>query len=79
MADKTIISVIATCCDCYWGDEDYKTASKAAIQHANKTGHKVVVETTTSHTYNSKRIKQESEISQTEGYINIIRGKGNNK
>ena len=55
--EKRLIGAVATCADCDWVEEDYRTAQKDARRHAIKTGHTVNVETTYSQTYNQERGK----------------------
>ncbi len=58
MVDKSKIgttSVIATCRNCSWSSDDYKTASAAARRHAKATTHIVSVERVQSWNYNPKR------------------------
>ena len=52
--NRRIIHVVATCCDCDWKSQDYLTARRKAYAHALKTGHKVIIETCNSQTYNPK-------------------------
>ena len=39
-----ITSKIASCMDCDWYDEDVRTATQNARNHAERHGHKVVLE-----------------------------------
>lgn len=56
---RTIIGVIAECKDCSWRDDNYLTVTKTARVHAKKTGHEVIVETTSTHTYNDKSKREQ--------------------
>ena len=53
--EKWLIGTIASCYDCDWVEEDYRTAQKDAREHAKKTGHEVNVETTYNQTYNPRK------------------------
>jgi len=50
----SLVHAVADCQDCDFEDGWYITAVKSARDHAKKTGHKVVVETGYSKTYNEK-------------------------
>lgn len=47
-----IIHRIAHCQDCDWREEDRNTAMREARKHANKTGHKIDIETGVWGTFN---------------------------
>ena len=53
--EKYLIGALASCHDCDWEEEDYRTAQKDAREHARKTGHTVNVETTYTQTYNQRK------------------------
>lgn len=50
-----IVHVIATCQECSWKNEDFKTAQRQARLHSYKTGHSVHVEVGRSYTVQSER------------------------
>jgi hypothetical protein len=56
---KSIINVIAHCADCIWCDKNHHSAEKNAKEHAEKTGHEIIVETTTVYCYNPKKTQSE--------------------
>jgi len=56
--EKCLIGALASCDDCDWEEEDYRTAQKDARKHALKTGHTVGVETTYYQVYNPREDKK---------------------
>jgi len=49
--------ILAECRDCSWTDDDYMTAARSSRDHAEATGHTVVVEHAQFWVYNEEKRK----------------------
>lgn len=58
MVTKGIIGVIAECRYCKLRWENYRTGQKEAADHARKTKHHVVIETTYATHYNEEAVER---------------------
>ena len=52
---KNLLHLIATCNDCNWHCEDYINGQRKTREHANRTGHNVVMELAYDVEYNEQK------------------------
>jgi Zn ribbon nucleic-acid-binding protein len=55
-SERRVVHVVATCVECGWSEDDYKSAAREARRHVADSGHSVSVEHATHYTLGPKLI-----------------------